>query len=189
MPTLPARTPPSSLYCGHTLPELLTVLAVIAILAVLAVPALRDFSSSHQLASRVRLLASSLQAARGEALRSQGVVWVCSLNSKRNLDIQGCQSARREGADWSRGVLVFADRVGGNAGRYDSGERSNHALFAEDGITVSANLAIFAFNGEGRLREDALPRFELRAPDGGCVSLRLNRYGRHRICESEGCCA
>lgn len=175
---------------GFTLYEMLLVMAVGLLLLVMAVPTLQEVMGRLQLQARGQLLHSSLTLARSEAIRGNRPVWVCALNSKVNLEIQGCQSGRVAGMrDWDEGVLVFADAPALPNGRYDSGERLHHVLFSGGAVQVRASQGAFAFSAAGRLlAEDAL-RFELRSPQGQCHSLQLQPGGRGQWCRQEGCCA
>jgi type IV fimbrial biogenesis protein FimT len=177
-------------HAGFTLFEILVVMVVSMILLVQGLPALQSVMASLQLQARSQLLHASLMLARSEAIRGNRPVWVCALNSKVNLEIQGCQPAGKDSVpDWGEGVLVFADDAQQANGRYDSGERLHHALFSASTIRVSASQHAFAFSASGRLEAGPLPRFELRSSQGQCHRLQLQPGGRVQWCRQEGCCA
>lgn len=186
---MPQADPHYRPHGGFTLYEMLLVMAVSLILLTQGLPALQGVMARLQLQARSQLLQASLTLARSEAIRGNRPVWVCSLNSKVNLDIQGCQPERKTSwQDWSEGVLVFADSPEQPNGRYDSGERLHHALFSTSSIQVSASQHIFAFSATGRVMDGVSPRFELRSRQGQCHRLQLLAGGRVQWCRQEGCC-
>ncbi|WP_199054263.1 GspH/FimT family pseudopilin [Aquitalea sp. ASV15] len=172
---------------GFTLYELLIVLAVSAILLAQTLPAMQDMLERQRLLARGQLLQSGLQLAGSEAIRGNRTVWVCALNSKVNLEIQGCQSGNGAG-NWSEGLLVFADAPSRPDGRYDSGERLHHLLFSSTSVQLSANRQDFAFTPHGRLHSGTVPRFQLRTPGGQCHSLLLQPSGKAQWCSQDNCC-
>ena len=187
---LPEHAPTCRPDGGFTLFELLLFIAVSLILLLQGVPAVQGVLDRLQLQARSQLLHSSLTLARSEAIRAQRLVWVGALNSKVNLEIQGCQSSwNMRMSDWPEGVLVFADPAGQPNGRYDSGERLHHVLFSGGAVQVRASQSAFAFSAAGRLLADSVPRFELRSRQGQCHSLQLLPSGRGQWCRQEGCCA
>jgi type IV fimbrial biogenesis protein FimT len=95
------------------------------------------------LQARSQLLQASLTLARSEAIRGNRPVWVCSLNSKVNLDIQGCQPERKTSwQDWSEGVLVFADSPEQANGRYDSGGSTTRCFLPAAFRLVPASMSL-----------------------------------------------
>lgn len=186
---MPQADPHYRPHGGFTLYEMLLVMAVSLILLTQGLPALQGVMARLQLQARSQLLQASLMLARSEAIRGNRPVWVCALNSKVNLEIQGCQSGRLASmSDWSEGVLVFADAPDLPNGRYDSGERLHHALFPAGPIQVRASQHAFAFSTAGRLLSDTALRFELRSGADLCHSLQLLHGGRLQWCRQEGCC-
>ena len=176
-------------HAGFTLFEMLVVMVVSMILLTQGLPAMQGVMARLQLQARSQLLHASLLLARSEAIRANRPVWVCALNSKVNLDIQGCQPERKSNwQDWSEGVLVFADSPEQANGRYDSGERLHHALFSASSIQVRASQHAFAFSPAGRLMAGQLPYFEVRTSQGQCHRLQLQAGGRAQWCRQEGCC-
>jgi|GEM_PF-6048654 len=187
---MPKHVPTCHSDGGFTLFELLLLIAISLILLLQGTPAVQGILERLQLQARSQLLHSSLTLARSEAIRGNRPVWVCALNSKVNLEIQGCQPNRGTRiSEWSEGVLVFADTTGQPNGRYDSGERLHHVLFSGDAVQLRANQSTFAFSAAGRLLADSTPRFELRSRHGQCHSLQLLPSGRAQWCRQDGCCA
>lgn len=174
---------------GFTLYELLLVMALGLILLTQAAPALQGVRERLQLQAHGQLLYSSLMLARSEAVRGNRPVWVCALNSKVNLEIQGCQPAGSATmVEWPEGVLVFADAPYQPNGRYDSGERLHHLLFAGKLVQLRANHSAIAFSAAGRLQTDSTPYFELRSAGGQCHHLQLLPTGRGQWCRQADCC-
>lgn len=173
---------------GFTLYELLIVLAVSAILLGQALPAMQNMLERQRLLARGQLLQSGLQLARSEAIRGNRTVWVCALNSKINLEIQGCQPSSVASGNWSEGMLVFADAPSRPNARYDSGERLHHLLFNSASVELSANRQDFAFTAHGRLHSGPAPLFQLRTPGGQCHSLLLQPSGKAQWCRQDSCC-
>jgi type IV fimbrial biogenesis protein FimT len=173
---------------GFTLYELLIVLAVSAILLGQTLPAMQNMLERQRLLARGQLLQSGLHLARSEAIRGNRTVWVCALNSKVNLEIQGCQPGSASAGNWSEGMLVFADAPSRLNGRYDSGERLHHLLFNSASVQLSANRQDFAFSAHGRLHSGPAPRFQLRSPGGQCHSLLLQPSGKAQWCSQDNCC-
>lgn len=89
---------------GITFLELLIVLALIATLLVIGVPNFNNVSKRNRMTTNANEIYSAMQYARTEALRRGGSVAVTST----------------DGADWSTGLVIFADAD--SDGVLDSGE-------------------------------------------------------------------
>lgn len=173
---------------GFTLIEMMVVISIAAILLALAVPGFNALMASSRMASRTEALLSSVQFARSEAIRSNGNVYVCALNSKINLEIQGCQDKPGKGeTSWSEGVLLFADRPDGSTAHYDRGERRRHVIFTGEPM-VSSALDQFMLTPEGRLPVGASPSWVVRdTPSGQCASITVLANGRPQLCKGADC--
>lgn len=173
---------------GFTLIEMMVVVFIVAVLLALAVPGFNAVMANSRMESRTQALLSSVQSARSEAIRSNGNVYVCALNSKINLEIQGCQRKAEQGeTSWSEGVLLFADRPGGSLGHYDSGERLRHVIFTGE-PKVSSALDKFMLTPEGRLPVGVSPSWVVRdTPSGQCASVTVLANGRPQLCKGADC--
>lgn len=173
---------------GFTLIEMMVVVSIVAILLALAVPGFNALMASSRMASRTEALLSSVQFARSEAIRSNRNVYVCALNTKVNLDVQGCQGKARKGdTSWSEGVLLFADQLGGTSAVYNSGERRRHVIFTGE-PAVSSALDKFMLTPEGRPPTGVSPSWLVRdASSGQCASITVLANGRPRLCQGADC--
>jgi type IV fimbrial biogenesis protein FimT len=108
---------------GITLLELMLTIAVAAVLAAIAVPNMRDFIRNNRLTSAGNDLLRSLQLARSEAVKRQGVVTVCASD-----DGETCSDGEFTG--W----LVFLD-ANNDWDRSDDEEILESANVS-DGVTV-----------------------------------------------------
>lgn len=173
---------------GFTLIEMMVVVAIVAVLLTLAVPGFNALTASSRMEGRIQALLSSVQFARSEAIRSNGNVYVCALNSKTNLDVQGCQGKAKKGdTAWSEGVLLFADLPGGSRAVYNSGERRRHVLFSGEPKVGSA-LDKFMLTPEGRPPVGVSPSWVVRdTPSGQCASVTVLANGRPRLCKGADC--
>lgn len=173
---------------GFTLIEMLVVISIAAILLTQAVPGFAALMATSRMDNRTQALLSSVQFARSEAIRSNSNVYVCALNTKINLEVQGCLGKAKKGnTSWSEGMLLFADRPGGSAARYDSGERRRHVIFTGE-PTVSSTLDKFMLTPEGRLPTGVSPSWVVRdVASGQCASISVQANGRPRLCKGEGC--
>lgn len=77
---------------GLTLVEILIVLAIAGILATVAAPSLTDFVRNSRLNSAAMMMVSDLNLARGEAIKRNARVLICSGNAAA-----GCNGS----ADWA----------------------------------------------------------------------------------------
>ena len=87
---------------GFTLVELMVALAILIILTTIAVPGMTDLIRDARLSTQSDLLASTLNAARLEAIKRRQNVTVCPAT-----DANTSNACSGNAADWSTGFLVF----------------------------------------------------------------------------------
>ncbi|WP_181880992.1 GspH/FimT family pseudopilin [Crenobacter cavernae] len=172
---------------GFTLIELVVVMAVAAISLAVAVPAFSSLSLNARLSDITSDLVATLNYARSEAIRRNQTVYVCALNAKSNLDVQGCLSSKIAGSNnysWGEGILAYADLQAKNTpAAYSSGEKVRHALFKQD-VSVQLPAKQLAFSAEGRLQDGSSYRFVFRDnASQECRTIRLSGSGRARLCD------
>ena len=164
---------------GFSLIELLSVLAVAAVLLAIALPDLRQLLRNQQFRVAVNDLAGAIGLARGQAIARGARVELVP--------------AGADGADWSRGWIVFVDNDGDRRPGRDDEVIAVHGPLA-DGIVVSANFsgqqdgAYFAYNGTGRGCTDtssAAARWGTLSlfRDGQVRRIKINMLGRARVCD------
>ncbi|MGV1100108.1 GspH/FimT family pseudopilin [Thiovibrio sp. JS02] len=100
---------------GYSLTEMVTVLAVIGVLAIIGVPQLRGAMRDAELRGEVRVLASSLQRARTEAVKRKKTAGVVFFTASGSTDFSATTAA-----DLGGGYRVYVDDNGN--GVWDSGE-------------------------------------------------------------------
>lgn len=124
---------------GLTLPELMVTVAILAIVSTVAVPAMGDFLSATRLDGAASSLASSMQLARSEAIKSNSKAVVC-----RSSDGLSCASS----GGWEAGWIVFRDADGD--GVVDAGEvvvQVQQALTAGFLLRSAASNVLFESTG------------------------------------------
>lgn len=141
---------------GFTLLELGITLVIVAILAIWAMPSFTHALATHQVRTTCHRLEHLIRLAQSEAAMRHRNSHICALNTKSNLDIQGCQSA----TSWQEGALLFSDMPGGRPAQYDSKEAMS-TLQPEQSIIVTANTPLFSINSSGRLLQPAIT-FQIR---------------------------
>lgn len=113
-------------HTGFTLIELMVVLAIAAILMTLAVPSFRSTIQNNRIATQANDLVSTLQLARGEAIKRGVRVIVCV-----STDQATCT-----GTNWAGGWVTFADT---NAnGSVDVGELIKVSGALDGGSTLTS---------------------------------------------------
>lgn len=90
---------------GFTLVELLVTLSVAMILMVFGVPGLRDFVMNAQLSTQANEFVTSIQLARGTAIKQQRNARIC-VSTTWNSTPPTCTG----GTDWSDGWVVWVDQ-------------------------------------------------------------------------------
>jgi prepilin-type N-terminal cleavage/methylation domain-containing protein len=95
---------------GFTLVEVLVVMTISAILLAAAVPAMQSLIYSNRVSSGANELLSSMQLARGEAVRRNGFVTICrSTNAETaNPTCSDAAFGPYAAEDWAAGWIVFA---------------------------------------------------------------------------------
>jgi len=164
---------------GFSLAELLMTIAVMAVVLSVALPNLRQLLRDQQLKAAVNDLFSAINLARSQAIARGARVELAP--------------AGPDGADWSRGWVVFVDKDGDR--RPGSGDEviAAHGPLA-DGIAVATvfssqqGSAYFAYNGAGRGCTDtssAAARWGTLSllRDGQVRRIKINMLGRARICD------
>lgn len=96
---------------GATMLELVVVLAISALLLGIGIPSVAAFTHNSRLASATNELVSSLHLARGEAIKRNSRVVMCTSATGTSCTTSG---------DWHEGWLLFQD--GNNNAVLDAGE-------------------------------------------------------------------
>jgi len=130
---------------GVTLMELMVVVAIAAILAAIAFPSFSEFINTSRQTSALTQLMSDLNRARGEAIKRNQRVLVCS----RDAAATDCDTVSP--TDWQNGWLVCYDANSDNSCDVDiSGSNPNpitsHPALPSN-LTLTANLVRFNPSG------------------------------------------
>lgn len=164
---------------GFSLTELLVVLGVAAIIVALALPDFVSLIRRHQLEAAVSDLFNAVQLTRAEAIARGGRVQLVP--------------AGADGANWSDGWVVFADRDGDRRPGPDDDIIAMHGAVPK-GIVITSTFTsqkapyYVAYNGAGR----SCSATSALAARWGTLSLtqasnvrriRINMLGRARICD------
>lgn len=126
---------------GLTMVELIVVMGIAMILALVAVPSFRDALNSMRQNSAIGLLTGDLNLARGEAIKRNARVLVCS----RNPAATDCGST----TNWASGWLVCADSDGDNSCDDSTSELPNPLVVRpalDPSLTLAASAATLRFN-------------------------------------------
>jgi len=137
VPSMRARRAAPSRGAGFTLIELLVTIALLAILMSLAAPSFMDAAVSAKVSDNANRLASTATLARGEAIKRNGIVAMCT-------SANGTTCASTGG--WEQGWLVFHDLD--RDGVLDAGETILSRGEAAPGgylISESANKRVISF--------------------------------------------
>lgn len=174
---------------GYTLLELLVVLSVIVVLAVAATPVLTTLPANARVQDRAQRLSGQIQQARSEAVRSNRIVYACSLKANASLGIDKCQTTAESPSvfNWGQGALVYADdttKAGNTIGQYDSGEAISHVVF--DGkVNVRTDTAQITFLPSGRTARGQSVTFLIQdQTTNSCRTVLMDASGRARTCNA-----
>jgi type IV fimbrial biogenesis protein FimT len=119
---------------GFSLVEILAVLAISATLMAIVVPNLTIFLAKSRLDAETHLVLHTLFLARSEAVRQAAPVYVCPINVKQNLDIQGCAGKTTPLDDaWHNGLLIYSDNQSGERAVYNTKESLGQFIFHDRG--------------------------------------------------------
>ena len=137
---------------GFTLVELMVTVAIVAILMAVGAPQLRAFLLKQQVAADIDNFMSSLQLARSEALKRNGMVSMCALANAAFTNSQDAACAASNATDWSQGWMIYIDNSGGNgyAKATDTVlkvERTIRAGSVTTNSTASPGIVSFLSNG------------------------------------------
>lgn len=178
---------------GFTLVELLVTIAIATILAVAALPVVDSIPANARIKDRGDRIIAQLQMARSEAIRTNKITYLCALNAKSNLQVQGCNTGETSVGSgeysWAQGTMIYADTaVSGKPTKYDSGEHISHVVF--DGkAEILAHIEQIAFLPSGRTRGAKSVSFVIRdKKTESCRTVRMDASGRARVCRPEESC-
>jgi type IV fimbrial biogenesis protein FimT len=141
---------------GFSLVEILAVLTISATLMAIVVPNLTIFLAKARLDAETHLVLHTLFLARSEAIRQANPVYVCPINVKKNLELQGCAPGSVHLDDaWHNGLLIYSDNQTGNPAVYDARESLGQLIFHDRGTTPVLKMKIdvrqFSFDYLGYL--------------------------------------
>lgn len=134
-------------YLGFTLVELVTVLAIASIFLAAAVPGYFNLIQNNKIVTATNKLASSLSAARMEAIKRGQKVSVCPA---ANASLNSCGT----NAHWPQGWIVFTDADNNNAIE-NNADLLNVAQPAPSGTTITTTTPVVSFDGTGFLLNGA----------------------------------
>lgn len=175
---------------GFSLIEVLTVLGISATLMVIIVPNLTIFLAKVRLEAETHLVLHTLFLARSEAMRQSESVYVCPINVKQNLHIQGCAAQTTQLDDaWHNGLLIYSDNQTGRKAVYDTKESVGQLIFHDRGsvpiIKVKIGVRQFHFDNLGYLIDltDKIINLSHATVDI-CNKIKINTLGYARlVCE------
>lgn len=128
---------------GYTLIELLIVVSIVSILAALSAPSFQDMLESGNTNSQIKVMLTTLNLARSEAIKRGQNVAICASDDGVDCDAD----------TWSDGWIVFVDSNGdadGDVGSIDAGDiiiRVYDSLGA--GSTMTSTTDLYEYNSLG----------------------------------------
>ncbi len=170
---------------GYSLIELLIVVAMVGILAALSAPAFQDTIEATNTNSQIKVMLTTLNLARSEAIKRGQDVSICASNDGADCDED----------DWSEGWIVFVDNNGdadGTAGSVDGGDviiRVFDALGAASTLTSTTDL--YSYNSLGFSATGGNHTFLLCPNSGNAANARsidIGPSGRGRRVEEGLAC-
>lgn len=138
-----SRLENSSKIKGYTMIEMLIVVALLGILIALALPDLSDTVESANTNSQIKVMLTTLNLARSEAIKRGDNVAICASDDGADCDAD----------TWSDGWIIFHDANGdanGDTGSIDVGDtviRVYDSLGADSTMTFTVDL--FEYNSLG----------------------------------------
>lgn len=164
---------------GFTLIELLVVMSIMSILLAIALPSFQDTIERSVTNSQIKLLMTTLNLARSEAIKRGTNVAICSINDDGNVDC--------DAQEWQDGWIVFVDANGdadGDVGSIDAGDtiiRVFRSLGSNSTLTFTVDL--FEYDSMGFSATGGTQEFELIPSSGNtdnarCIVISLSGRGR-----------
>ena len=166
---------------GFSLIELLVVITILGVLLALSLPNFQNVIESTTTNSQVKMLLTTLNLARSEAIKRGSNVAICA--SSDGVD---CAAG-----NWTNGWLVFVDNnadANGAAGSVDAGDtiiRVFDALGASTVLTFGVNL--FQYNNQGFSATAGVQTFKICPTTNNAQnarSLEIGLSGRGRRIET-----
>ena len=177
---IPTKNLQATPAAGYTLIELLIVVSIVSVLVALSAPGFQDTIEASTTNSQIKVMLTTLNLARSEAIKRGQDVALCASNDGTDCDED----------DWSEGWIVFVDNNGdadGTAGSVDGGDeiiRVFDTLGAGSTLTFTTDL--YAYNSLGFSATGGNQTF-LLCPDSGnsanARSIDIGPSGRGRRVE------
>ncbi|MEQ8956197.1 MAG: GspH/FimT family pseudopilin [Gammaproteobacteria bacterium] len=170
---------------GYTLIELLIVVSIVAVLAALSAPAFQDTIEAANTNSQIKIMLTTLNLARSEAIKRGQNVAICASDDGADCDEDA----------WSEGWIVFVDNNGdatGTAGSVDGGDliiRVYDSLGA--GSTMTFTDDILEYNSLGFSDNGGIETFLLCPSSNNALnarSIEVGASGRGRRIEDGLAC-
>ncbi len=170
---------------GYSLIELLIVVSIVGLLVALSAPSFQDTIESTNTNSQIKVMLTTLNLARSEAIKRGQDVTLCASDDGTDCDINA----------WSEGWIVFVDNNGdanGAGGSVDGGDeiiRVYDSLGAASTLTFTSNL--FSYNSLGFSVNGGTETFLLCPSSGNSANARsivIGPSGRGRRVEDGLAC-
>ena len=174
----------SSKIKGFSLIELLFVLAIMGTLLALALPSFSDTVEAASTNSQIKVMLTTLNLARSEAIKRGQDVAVCATSDGVDCDA----------ANWTAGWLVFVDNNGdatGGAGSIDPGDLVLRVFESiASNTTAAMTVNMFAYDSLGFSSTGGTQQFTI-TPNSGSVPntrcIEIGPSGRGRRVEGADC--